>query len=193
MGLTDTVVASAPILSTWGNDIRDRTLQRFASYGELTSQWTAPGEGAQAYLADDKILMLFNGTSWTTITPRTASQAGSSTRTSTSYGDLADGSVPSISLRTGTKALVTLTGNINNSGGTAQVNMSYAVSGASAIAASDTNSLQQAGSAGAQQQASFTHLLTGLTAGLNTFTAKYRAASGTITSLARSITVVGIP
>lgn len=41
---SNTIVATA-----WGNAIADRTVQSFASVGEMTQQWAAPQPGAMAY------------------------------------------------------------------------------------------------------------------------------------------------
>jgi len=70
----------------------------------------------------------------------------------------------------------------------------FAVSGASSIAASDTQALSTSrGSMAAQVQASATYMVTGLTAGSNTFTLQYRnaATAATCTIEDRSITVIG--
>lgn len=64
MGLTANVVAEAPILSAWGNEIRDRTIQNFATAAERAAQWTAPPEGAASYLRDVDRLEIYDGTSW---------------------------------------------------------------------------------------------------------------------------------
>ena len=64
MGLTANVVANTPILSAWGNEIRDRSVQNFASAAERASQWVAPPEGAVSYLRDVDLLSFWNGTAW---------------------------------------------------------------------------------------------------------------------------------
>ncbi len=52
--------------------------------------------------------------------------------------------------------------------------MSFAVSGATTVAAADAEAVMQTGG---QQQGSATYVVTGLTAGSNTFTAKYRSSA----------------
>lgn len=65
MGLTPNVVANAPILSSWGNEIRDRTAQRFATAAERAAQWTAPPKGALSVLDDNPgIVFIYTGTAW---------------------------------------------------------------------------------------------------------------------------------
>lgn len=66
MGLTANVVAGAPVLSTWGNEIRDRTVQPFASAAERSAQWPTPPEGATSYLRDLDVFQVYDGTVWRT-------------------------------------------------------------------------------------------------------------------------------
>jgi len=192
MGLTANVVASTPITSAWGNEIRDRTVQRFASFAELTSSWTSPGEGAVAYLTDVNSLHAYNGSAWVAITPRSATVATTVTTSATAYTSLSGG--PAVTLQTGPSALVTLTGNLSIPGGANSVFMACAVSGATTLAATDDASLAFALIPGVAAQCSASYLYTGLTPGANTFTARYRA--GTASSVGfglRQITVVGVP
>ena len=107
----------------------------------------------------------------------------SQTTTSTSYTDL--GTVgPAVTITTGTKALVILTAVIDNSSSGNRSNMGFAVSGASTIAATDkwSISLISTGSYVPQMTASGVFLVTGLTAGSNTFTAKYRSSNAAATA-----------
>lgn len=64
MGLTPNVVAGAPILSAWGNEVRDRSVQVFANAAERTAQWVAPPEGAASYLRDVDTMEVYHGTAW---------------------------------------------------------------------------------------------------------------------------------
>lgn len=94
---------------------------------------------------------------------------------STTFGDIAGAGIgPTVTLRTGTQALAIWSARVNNSAGNAQ--MSVAVSGASTVAASLDHSII----AGASSLLAYTYamLFTGLTVGINTFTAKYRTSSG---------------
>lgn len=105
--------------------------------------------------------------------------------TSTSYADLATVG-PAVTVETDTAAKVTITSLMFNSGANVNV-MSFAVSGATTVAAADTKSLQVASAPGFRL--SYTTLVTGLTPGSNTFTAKYRTSAGTATFQDREITV----
>jgi hypothetical protein len=124
----------------------------------------------------------------------TATVATSQTTTSTSYTDLTTAG-PAVTLTTGTKALVIVTANIKmqTSGETAF--MSYAVSGATTIAASDTVALAKMQNTSTQDdliRASAASVAT-LTAGSNVFTSKYRSsAANTSTFLNRSIFVINL-
>ncbi|WP_326564563.1 hypothetical protein [Micromonospora peucetia] len=113
------------------------------------------------------------------------------TTTSGSYTDLATVG-PTVTLTTGTNVIVILTACLFNSvaGSTAQ--MGFQVSGATSVAPSLNQSLIYESSASADiSQMSVVVPVGGLTAGTNTFTAKYRAdPSGTATFLRRSLLVL---
>ena len=118
----------------------------------------------------------------------TATVATSQTTTSTSFTDLATPG-PAVTVTTGTKALVTVSAYLVNSG-TQRTFMSVTVSGATTLSASDTRSLMTYITGGQELCMSFTVLLTGLTAGSNTFTAKYRVGFSTGTFYNRDISVI---
>ena len=90
------------------------------------------------------------------------------------------------------KALVIVTASETNAGSSGGAFMGFAVSGATTVAASDTQafSFVNGGNQAQTVQASGTFYVSGLTAGSNTFTAKYRGTVGTATFVNRSITVV---
>lgn len=177
-----------------------------------TTRPASPFEGQTIYETDTDLVKSYNGTSWVTIGPATIPTAavtavggafvdtGQST-TSTTYTDLAT-TGPTVTLTTGTKAIITISciaiNNVANANAESGVTaMSFAVSGASTISASDTRSAQ-----GPQIHTSHyntrsaTIYLDTLTAGSNTFTAKYRVAgslaTGTGTFYYRHMTVTAI-
>jgi hypothetical protein len=118
----------------------------------------------------------------------TAAVATSQGTTSTSYTDLATAG-PAATLTTGTKALLVITTFMEASIGGYNTFASFAVSGATTIAASDTRSVR----AKAGVQVSAVYLLTTLTAGSNTFTMKYKAEAGsTATFSNREIAVIDL-
>ena len=117
----------------------------------------------------------------------------SGTTTSTSFTDLDAPAVagPSITVTTGPAALVVVHCTLSNSG-TGSSRMGYDVSGATSLAAADNRGVGIFGVAGASLVAGTTCIHiggTGLTPGVNTFTAKYRVSSGTGTFSARRIIV----
>jgi hypothetical protein len=119
--------------------------------------------------------------------PVTALVATSQTTTSTSYVDLTTAG-PAQTVTVGASGIVevVLTGNLSNSGSNYSV-MGVALSGANTAAASDVTSLQHFGTA--PHRGSYVAVLTGLTPGSTTFTAKYRVTGGTGTFVDRAIIV----
>jgi len=57
MGYTPNVVDGNIILASWGNEVRDRTRQVFATAAERDAQWAAPPNGAECVTLD-------TGTTW---------------------------------------------------------------------------------------------------------------------------------
>ena len=120
-----------------------------------------------------------------------ATVAASEGSSSTSYTNLAT-SGPAVTLTTGTTALITLSANCVSAIGDYGY-MGFAVSGATTRAAADADSVEQKGVTDGISFAR-TFKITGLTAGSNTFTVKYRTASGAgFTWGKRDITVVALP
>jgi hypothetical protein len=117
----------------------------------------------------------------------TASLLVDETTTSTTYTDLATIG-PAVTCDTGPAALVAVHGAMFNTG-SGSTRMSYEVTGASSIAPADNKGIGVFGVAGAGIVASCVVLHTDLTPGSNTFTAKYRVASGTGTFGSRRIVV----
>lgn len=123
-------------------------------------------------------------------TPTTATVLTSQSTASTTYVDLATPG-PSVTVTTGTIAIVSISASqANNTANCANLS-SVAVSGASSVAANDNWSLVTDGlPAGQAIRATSLHIFTGLTAGSNTFTQKYRAGSNTSTYQQREINVI---
>lgn len=120
--------------------------------------------------------------------PQTNAVATSQTTTSTSYTDLATVG-PAVTITTGTIAVVSLQCSLTGSNVAAGYYMSVAVSGASTQAAVDLAAVGMQAASGGLQQASAVFLLSGLTAGSNVFTVKFRATAGTLTAGNRILTV----
>lgn len=115
------------------------------------------------------------------------SVSASETTTSGSFTDLTT-SGPAVTLTTGTKVRVTISAALSNASAGSRAMMGVEVSGASSVSATIADSLINAGTN--TVAASKTILFTGLTAGSNTFTAKYRSeGSNTATFANRGIFV----
>lgn len=94
------------------------------------------------------------------------------------YGDLATVG-PTVSVTTGTQALVFMSAAIGNATGAGGGLMGFAVSGATTIAASDDRAMRVMSSNAAEtQRLTVMHMQIGLTSGSNTFTAKYTTPTG---------------
>lgn len=124
----------------------------------------------------------------------TATVATSQTTTSTSFTDLST-SGPAVTVTTGTKALVTVTAYSYGGGAGQGASMGFAVSGATTVAANDASAFRNEPNGGGVMapaiRYSATNLITGLTAGSNIFTAKYKAPSGGASGfLNRDISVI---
>lgn len=110
------------------------------------------------------------------------------------FADITAGTVgPQISsLTTGTKAIVMFGAELSNSTGTGSAIMGYAVSGATTLAASGNVQVRNLSSASGEANRAFSVDMPTLTAGSNTFTAKYTSGSGGAI-LAANRTVIVIP
>jgi hypothetical protein len=108
-------------------------------------------------------------------TSATATIDTTQTTTSTTYTDLATPG-PAVTLVTGTKALVIITSFFYNLIANTEAAISYAVSGATTLAASDNFKLYHYSNQYPNLVSQMSHatIRTGLTAGSNTFTLKYR-------------------
>jgi len=149
-------------------------------------------EGQLCYLSDSNIVQYYSGSSWLGLGTQIsgATVATTQTTTSTSYTDLATAG-PSVTMTTGTTAFVIVTTySYNATSGTATY-MSFAVSGATTIAAGDSTSVSLLGmKTGGQEWSNSAVYPVTLTAGSNTFTSKYKTSAGTGTFGNRSIIVI---
>lgn len=118
-----------------------------------------------------------------------SSVATSQTTTSSGYVDLA--TVQSVSLTTGTKAMVILTAILSNNTSLGDAYMSFTISGATTLAAADAQSLGTDNGAARMRISSVT--IVNLNAGANTFTAKFKSETGTTATFSnREITVIDL-
>jgi hypothetical protein len=113
----------------------------------------------------------------------------SQTTASTSYTDLATtGPAVTVTISNNGRALVCLGALIANSSSPQGTYMSFAVSGATTVAANDNAAAENSSSV--FNRSSYQMLVTGLTAGSNTFTAKYKVDGTTGTFIYRTISVI---
>jgi hypothetical protein len=127
-------------------------------------------------------------------TPSSARVETSETTTSSTMTDLTT-SGPAVTVTTGTAALVFLTARIESNTASDGGAMGYAVSGASTISATDDTSKALrliSAVANIRQRCTAVIRETGLTAGSNTFTAKYEriGAASTATIAMRELLVI---
>lgn len=150
-----------------------------------TNRPASPFEGQVIYETDTDLVKAWNGSSWFTIGPTTMAVTAADsaqvltyqTTTSTTYTDLATVG-PSVTLTTGTKVVVAVTCYTDPSGAGASASMGFSISGATTFAATDNYAAGRVGlsASGWAGVISWVGIIT-VTAGSNTFTAKYKRGS----------------
>ena len=199
----------------WNANVRDNSIMGNPVYDNEAARdaaITAPSEGQRAYLTAPTIpaatgeftaiptgiVTIYNGSVWVCCTPVFARTTNRGTTTSGSYTATLSGTPgtnPSVTLVTGTTAIVTVTARMSNSLVGNGVGVAVAVSGAGSVAAGSGSEAYYvtpiAGEAYFHQMTS-TVVLTGLTAGTNTFAANYRATGGTGYYEERRVIVTGL-
>ena len=170
---------------------------------------TSPTEGMHAYITASTVAAatgtttavptgvqtIYNGTNWVCVTPVAARSETAATTTTTPYVTTLTGDATAISvtLVTGTTAKIELFATVGNSTLGAVNHLAFSVSGATTVAAN-----QNTGAYANEPVAAYalglgrTIVLTGLTAGTNTFTLSYGTSAGTLTYVSRTLTVQGI-
>lgn len=122
-----------------------------------------------------------------------ATVATSETRANATYGDLTTVGPTVSGLTTGTFALVIVAAQMSNNTNAGVAAMSVAVSGATTVAASDANSALSQVPTAANDFRRFSAVIpVTLTAGSNTFTAKYRSG-GVDTASFKDRTLIVLP
>lgn len=141
------------------------------------------------------------GLKWAAVTQAVTAVGGAEvltnqTTTSTSYTDLTTAG-PAVTITTGTSVIVFITADLGDPSNTAGlIRASFAVSGATTRAASDNEALIAAGGAISTADPFGTYsravVITGLTAGSNVFTMKYKVSTGTASFQNRNIVIVAL-
>ena len=155
---------------------------------------TSPFTGQYIFETDTLNTLVYNGSAWVCITPKSSLDETTRTTSSTSFTTLTG--APSVTVQTGTKALITVAGMMVQAGVAGYAFIGCVVSSASTIASSITKAAGiywAAADLGNDKTTSFTYLETGLTAGSNVFTMQVVGAGATLTIKQKSLTVVGIP
>ena len=185
------------------NYLMDQAVTVFAGTAARGSAITSPETGMVSYRTDGTAdskregFEFYDGSGWVRMIPAASTSAVATVNTeqsttSTSYTDLAT-SGPSVTLTTGTKALVFITASSYNNTADRQNYVSFAVSGASTVAVSDDWALLHKGVTSITEvSATRVQLVTGLTAGSNTFTLKYKVSGGTGYFQRRQIAVIDL-
>lgn len=183
-------VAVAALASTIVNanitDLRSSSTgqQRLTALGgvQVCTSTTRPtvglSEGAVAYETDTDRVITYNGSAWimqpfsVSAYDAAAAQIGNAGYSApTIYGSPG----PAVSLLTGSKVLVTVGANMTTDVTSGMARIGVVVSGASTVAAADDKCvLYQSYASGSFGQVSNTFQITGLTPGVNTFTAVYK-------------------
>ena len=170
----------------------------FADAAARTTAITSPQEGMISYLKDTNATQYYSGSAWVSIGGASSGLTSANstvntveTTSSTSFTDLTTSQA--LTITTGTKALVTLTAKIRNNTAGSRAVMSFAVSGATTIAAGDITALQLIEPIASEfYTVGSSFYISSLTAGSNTFTAKFRAGANTAGFSDRQITVIDL-
>jgi len=160
--------------------LQDQAVMNFAGTAARGSAiGTAVSEGMISYLADTNRVEVYDGSAWATLVkaPVHARVAGEGNSTSATYTDLSTAG-PAVTLRTGSKALVTLGGRMYSNTLDAYIYIGFSVSGASTISASDDYALHARMGKGDMSVNVSRQFVITVTPGVNTFTAKYRVGAG---------------
>jgi hypothetical protein len=200
---TDLVKDGASAIRTLGTaiDTTTKNLNPETTLGDISYRSSTANTNTRLGIGTTgQILTVVAGVpSWATAGPSipandAATVATSQTTTSTSYTDLATAG-PAVTVTTGTKALVIVTAyGTPPAAASNTMYMSYGVTGATTSAAVDTRAVawfQTDNGQGQAHRASAASVVT-LTAGSNTFTAKYRITGSTATFKDRDIFVMNL-
>jgi len=164
------------------NSIVDAKGDIITATADNTPARLAVGTNGQVLTADSTAATGLKWASAASSSPTNAAAyvAANESTTSTSFTALATAG-PAVTLTTGTKAFLILSSRMEGGSTSTRGYMSYAVSGATTTAANEGRAQELKVSADQFiDQKSFGILITGLTAGSNTFTAQYKSQTGSI-------------
>jgi hypothetical protein len=210
--VTPTTVSTGDVLqaATWNQSVVANSLMGnpvFTNEAARDAAISSPVEGQRCYLTASTVATatggitlipsgiqtIYNGSAWVCVTPVASRTDSSGTTTSTSYTVSLSGSPgtnPSVTLSTGTTAIIHVALSMSISSTASTAITSVAVSGATTAAAADNNSLFH--NLTNAHYWSRIIVFSGLTAGTNTFTLNYRVSGNTGTFDNRQIMAYGI-
>ena len=197
---TDLVKDGAAAIRTLGSaiDTTTKNLNPETTLGDISYRSSTSNTNTRLAIGTTGQVLTVSGgvPAWAAVSanPTTAAATVSTgqTTTSTSYTDLST-SGPAVTITTGTKALVFITSNIDNQINNGQGHVGFAVSGASTVSAADAQALHYYSNGNLALQYGAAYYVSGLTAGSNTFTLKYKSGNGSTQYFAnRQITVMNL-
>ena len=179
----------------------------FATEATRDAAIPSPVEGQQCYLTAPTVpaatgsitavptgvQVIYNGSVWVCTTPIAAVSNIAATTTSTSYVTTltSDSTAISTTLVTGTTAYIQFTARADMNS-VALSYLSVSVSGATTVAVSDANGTLSTVATNSAANLARSYILTGLTAGTNTFTLNYKVNANTATYAHRNLVVCGV-
>jgi hypothetical protein len=205
-----TFSAGAVLTAAQMNDLQKQAVMTFTTEAARDAALTSPTEGMVAYLTaptvpaatggttavPSGIITAYNGTSWVCLTNVSAQTDTGGTVDVNPYVALTGGgTAPTVTLTTGTRALVTIHACVTPSVGSTQMfYIGVNVTGATTLAVSDYTAAGRPSSLAFTQYVDATFLFTNLTAGSNTFGLQYgrTQVGGAVTFSSRSISAVAL-
>jgi hypothetical protein len=191
--LRDNMLAGGPIYAT--EALRDAAIPSpfEGQRAYITGSTVAAATGANTAVPTG-ITTIYNGTSWVCTTPVGAytDTNGTTTSTTATATLTSGGTNPSVTLTTGTTALVQFSMGATAAVAPTGVNAGFAVSGASTIVTGNNISQYSVVTSSYFGTLALSMIITGLTAGTNTFTLNYYVSANTGQFYNRRIVVQGI-
>ena len=199
--VADTVLTAArlDISAATGVPVFATTVTRDAAFGGANK---VLAQGQTCYLESTNVVQYYDGAAWATVGPSVSSPITAiginqvlTDEAITSATFVAAATASAVTITTGTSAIVTVSCAMANSSATEYNFMGFAISGATTVAASDSYTAQLVNFSAANfrfDSVSQQFLVTGLTAGSNTFSTQFRRTAGTLQVKNRTITVMAI-
>ena len=198
--VTGETVTAALMNSAIKNNFLETSAATVTTAGDLAYADAANSMGSRVGIGAATTHLVSTGSAPVWRAVDTLARTDSQTATTTGYVTLATTGVANwvfaaeveVTVTTGTVALVLFKARLSNDTGGSLTAMSYSVSGASTIAASDLRSIAyESGAADDLAEIGAFDLVTNLTAGSNVFTLEGRAGANTGTILRPEIAVIG--